>query len=522
MKMAMLGGASVTPLQLLATAIPGPVAGFHSVRSASHPLAYGQGITVSDVPTSGFCIADGNVAAVPLSSETTSRPSPAGVSNAPLPIPSLGPMAFQQAKVRPSQTFNNTCSAALVALPSPVVFGQPTLSTSVPKPPTLNSFNGSGGLIQTDAQHAVIWPQPAATALSVSSPAALASLSMANSLPSHTLPSMQSLNGTTVPVPLVAPFIPENQQSVASTATPSTVESLHAMTSSQAFKCLQGSTLVAEPSPQLVDQSATGTGVAGASGQSHTAILSDYVGHVPIVVNSRLFESLESGQPEVSVLERCIGIPGGELVFDSGPSGYSRSICLLECPYAFGVVRGTGWLLDFDGRTAIITNHHILESKECAEASVAIFDFEKQGIMMGVYDLDTSIFVTNKQLDYTIVGVHEVSDRKPLKISMPEPCVGDRVTVVGHPNARHRQLSTRRVVRISNKMIFYDADTETGSSGSPVLRWDEGDYAVVALHRGYDGVSRKNYGVLITEVLADARDKASHQTEMCSVPTKDD
>merc|ERR1712032_728437 len=104
--------------------------------------------------------------------------------------------------------------------------------------------------------------------------------------------------------------------------------------------------------------------------------------------------------------------------------GYSRSICLLECPYTFGMVRGTGWLLDFDGRTAIITNHHVLESRECADASVAVFDYEKLGMMMGLCDLDTSLFVTNKRLDYTIVGISEVSDRKPLKIALSEPMHG--------------------------------------------------------------------------------------------------
>ena len=56
-----------------------------------------------------------------------------------------------------------------------------------------------------------------------------------------------------------------------------------------------------------------------------------------------------------------------------------------------------------------------------------------------------------------------------------EGVVGDFVTIVQHPRGEKKQIALRenRIVDVLDSFLHYEADTEPGSSGSPVFddRW---------------------------------------------------
>lgn len=71
------------------------------------------------------------------------------------------------------------------------------------------------------------------------------------------------------------------------------------------------------------------------------------------------------------------------------------------------------------------------------------------------------------------------------------------MTIFQHPNGKPKKGSLQKVVEISSTDIYYHADTDKGSSGSPVLR---GDYKLIAIHKG--GVDKvHNYGTLCNQIL---------------------
>ncbi|MEU9286129.1 serine protease [Streptomyces sp. NPDC048275] len=153
---------------------------------------------------------------------------------------------------------------------------------------------------------------------------------------------------------------------------------------------------------------------------------------------------------------------------------------------------GTGFLV---GERLLLTNNHVLPDVATATGSFAEFDLELDvdGVTEPVdtYDLDPhALFVTDAELDYTLVAVAPGSDgRRPgsvhgrLKLIAQQGkiVIGEPVNVVGHPDGRPKEVAVRDNALLNQlpQFLHYRTDTEPGNSGSPVFndQWE-----VVALH----------------------------------------
>lgn len=161
---------------------------------------------------------------------------------------------------------------------------------------------------------------------------------------------------------------------------------------------------------------------------------------------------------------------------------------------------GTGFLVS---PRLLLTNHHVLEVPSQAAASVVEFDYQldymDQALTIHRFGLDPDgFFLTDKELDFALVAVKPTSaNGRPLTDYGWTPLfreegkirIGEAINIVQHPRGEMKQIVIR-----GNKLLdlledspvaHYEADTEPGSSGSPVFndRWE-----VVALH--HSGVPR--------------------------------
>lgn len=150
---------------------------------------------------------------------------------------------------------------------------------------------------------------------------------------------------------------------------------------------------------------------------------------------------------------------------------------------------GTGSLVS---PSLLITNNHVLPSAEVAEGSSIEFKFQD-----GVdgkpedpisFDLDPGkFFLTDEDLDFALVAVKATPDQladfsfNRLKDDAGKDAVGSFVTIVQHPRGKKKQIALRenRVVEVLDDHLHYAADTEPGSSGSPVF---DDTWHVVCLH----------------------------------------
>jgi V8-like Glu-specific endopeptidase len=195
---------------------------------------------------------------------------------------------------------------------------------------------------------------------------------------------------------------------------------------------------------------------------------------------------------------------------------------------------GTGFLV---GPNYLLTARHVISSSEDLRNFIVEFNYEKdiysREKKVVRYELDPNFYVSNQELDYALVKLKDISltedfkagkagdyfgwipmlrDEKliapPLKISeiqelqlepFPELKLrlqrpdstgnvpglpGEPVSIIQHPKGRFKEivLSNNRVQSISDNFLYYEADADFSSSGSPVFN---AQWQLVAIHHAY-------------------------------------
>jgi endonuclease G len=168
------------------------------------------------------------------------------------------------------------------------------------------------------------------------------------------------------------------------------------------------------------------------------------------------------------------------------------------------VARGTGFLV---APGLLLTNEHVLTSSTLAAACVVEMDYEQNWFggekRSQIFVLEPPrFFLNDRTLDFALVAVAPKSDRGvaiesygwlPLISSQGKIAITgkDYINIIQHPLGREKEVVLRdnRILDLRTgdeqsggdlgPFLHYEADTEKGSSGSPVLndQWE-----VIALH----------------------------------------
>jgi endonuclease G len=153
---------------------------------------------------------------------------------------------------------------------------------------------------------------------------------------------------------------------------------------------------------------------------------------------------------------------------------------------------GTGFLVS---PHLMLTNHHVLPSADEAQRSVLELDYQRGpaggALPVQRFRLEPGrFFLNDRALDFALVAVAGSTEQGrllaeygwcPLVADEGKLVTGEPANVVQHPQGRMKQIVLRDnlVMSLLEPMAHYRADTEPGSSGSPVFndQWE-----VVALH----------------------------------------
>lgn len=244
--------------------------------------------------------------------------------------------------------------------------------------------------------------------------------------------------------------------------------------------------------------------------------------------------------PEVTSNEQIIGTDDTvDIGFLAGGVEVGRAVALILVPRYQGgqpvmaggapwVSKGTAWLI---APNYAITNHHVVNARRQDEADADLSDLGLQAAGATLrFDFDdpeadglrvraTRLAAFSKRLDYALVELAERPAGRPTPRIAPSAVVLDAtsrmtVNIVQHPRGEAKRVALRNnlVSAADAETIRYMADTDRGSSGSPVCddRW-----RVVALHRAARYVSHVqfqgkdeavvNFGSQIQAILADIR-----------------
>lgn len=158
---------------------------------------------------------------------------------------------------------------------------------------------------------------------------------------------------------------------------------------------------------------------------------------------------------------------------------------------------GTGFLIS---PRLLLTNRHVIESESRAARCRVEFDYVRRfdgrvGATQLFDLLPGEFFITSAEgdgvnLDYTVVAVEPVNSagkqlaargKIPLVVNSGELTVTELANIIQHPGGNPQQVALRdnKVVDSLEHFIRYEADTQPGSSGSPVFN---DQWQLVALH----------------------------------------
>ncbi len=193
---------------------------------------------------------------------------------------------------------------------------------------------------------------------------------------------------------------------------------------------------------------------------------------------------------------------------------------------------GSGFLVS---DRLFLTNHHVISSAADAARLSIEFDYELDwlGNQRGAtrYALDPASFYLHDDeqgLDYCLVAVGpRLSGAKivgdfgccQLSDASDKHALGEVANIVQHPDGRYKEVVLRenRLVSRLELVLHYVADTEPGSSGSPVFN---NEWEVIALHhwggpwrqkkdeRGFTVPREVNEGIRISAIVANLLSKA--------------
>lgn len=152
-----------------------------------------------------------------------------------------------------------------------------------------------------------------------------------------------------------------------------------------------------------------------------------------------------------------------------------------------GVKMGTGFLVS---PTMVMTNHHVLETKD--QAGAATIDFEEidflgehRSTMSCDFDPER-FFCSNKEFDVAVVALKDEEGQRarlrglgwhPMVGQQGKIRIGDPVNIIQYPGGRMKSvvMHNSHLLHLRDDdddlapFCWYSSDTERGSSGSPVF-----------------------------------------------------
>lgn len=182
------------------------------------------------------------------------------------------------------------------------------------------------------------------------------------------------------------------------------------------------------------------------------------------------------------------------------------AVCYLYSCDDENVRRGTGFftriIIKGKEHKCIATNNHVIPCAEVARDGTARFFFEGDNQGIEIKLKPELFFTTHKELDYTLVGcdaavIENNYGITPLDFQNNTGDVDEDIFIFQHPKGEPKKVSYQKISNIEPPYLFYKADTDVGSSGSPVLL----KFKLIGIHSKGSDTLKYNKGTLCQEIL---------------------
>ena len=169
---------------------------------------------------------------------------------------------------------------------------------------------------------------------------------------------------------------------------------------------------------------------------------------------------------------------------------------------------GTGFLIklykDEKELNCIMSNEHVI-TKEMIELNKIIdiqYNCEEKWIKIKL-DLNERYILYNKEMDVTIIEIKkdEIKDKYFLlpNINNNIEYINKDIYIVQYPEGDNLSYSEGKIEKIDNYELTYDASTDLGSSGSPILL--KNTTKIIGIHKQGNIKKIENYGTLLCAII---------------------
>ena len=176
------------------------------------------------------------------------------------------------------------------------------------------------------------------------------------------------------------------------------------------------------------------------------------------------------------------------------------------CKISYGNKCATGFLIklykDEKELYCLMTNEHVIKKKmiDSKEIINVKYNYENKWIQIKL-DSNKRFITHNSTLDFTIIEVRELINEKYFLFPNMNNInyINKRIYIPQFPDGLKLSVSEGKIINIKNYELIYDASTEDGSSGSPILLKDTTE--VIGIHKqGNTRTREENYGTLINSI----------------------
>eukprot|EP00795_Rhopilema_esculentum_P013563 gene13563-4451_t len=215
------------------------------------------------------------------------------------------------------------------------------------------------------------------------------------------------------------------------------------------------------------------------------------------------------------------------------------AVCCIRALDGINVRHGTGFFakLDIKGveMKCIVTNNHVLPTEETARNGNATFYYEGSATGLDIKLEPDKLFYTHQILDYSLIGCDSDTIETslcitPLEFVNIQGNIDDEVFIFQHPYGESKKVSYQKITDIQPPFVFYKADTDDGSSGSPVFK----KFQLLALHskgclQKYNKgtlfseiINHLNYGILLGEHGSRKKSRRENHNPQCEISGEKD
>ena len=201
-----------------------------------------------------------------------------------------------------------------------------------------------------------------------------------------------------------------------------------------------------------------------------------------------------------------------------------KSVCKIEFEDEKGNKgKGSGFFceinLDIPIKYALFTNNHVLNESEIEIGNTIYFEYISKSILgeklnkKQIKITENRKVFTNEELDYTCIELFQTDgivdyfkiDPKIFKFDLNNLNNND-IFILQFPNGNDLSFSNGKILSIVDDIIKHNASTETGSSGSPIIRRSKGNY-IIGIHYGFKKNRKYNLGTTFNSIYDDIKKK---------------